>query len=106
MEFILIHRQPGIVPPEITKKAIETAKGLNADPSKYVPSGKLIASYKAIGQSSVVCIWEAPTVDALIPLLEQMNAIGWETEVIPAEKMATFIPKAEQMLAQMAGSSQ
>ena len=104
MEFVLIHRQLGPVPPEVMKKAIETAKELDADPSKFVPGGKLIASYKASGQSLVVCIWEAPTVDALIPLLEQMNFLEWETEVIPAEKMTTFIPKAEKMLAQMAGS--
>jgi len=86
------------------KKAMEIAKQLDADPSKFVPGGKMIASYKACGQSLVFCIWEVPTVDALIPLLEQMNFMEWETEVIPAEKITTFIPKAEKLLAQMAGS--
>ena len=104
MEFVLIHRQLGPVPAEMMKKTIETAKGIDADPSKFVPGGKLIASYKAIGQSLVVCIWDAPSVDALVPLMEQMNLMEWETEVIPAEKMTTFIPKAEQMFAQMASS--
>ena len=104
MEFVLIHRQLGPVPPELKKKAIEVGKGLNADPSKFVPGGKIVASYKAIGQSLVICIWDVPSVDALAPLLEQMNFMEWETEVIPAEKMSSFIPKAEKMLAQMAGS--
>jgi len=100
----LIHRQLGPVPLETMKKAIEIAKQLNADPSKFVPGGKLIASYKACGQSLVVCIWEVSTVDTLIPLVEQMNFMEWETEVIPAEKMATFIPKAEKLLVEMASS--
>ncbi len=104
MEYVLIHRQLGPVPLETMKNAMEIAKQLDADPSKFVPGGKMIASYKACGQSLVVCIWEVPTVEALIPLLEQMNFMEWETEVIPAEKMATFLPKAEKMFAQMAGS--
>lgn len=100
----MIHRQLGPVPAEMMKKTMEIGKQLDADPSKFVPGGKLIASYKACGQSLIVCIWEVPTVEALIPLLEQMNFMEWETEVIPAEKMATFLPKAEKLLAQMAGS--
>ena len=104
MEFILIHRQLGPVPPELMMKAIQVGKELIADPSKFVPGGKLIASYKAIGQSLLLCIWDVPSVDALAPLLMQMNFLEWETEVIPAEKASTFIPKAEKMLAQMTGS--
>ena len=104
MEYVLIHRKLGPVPPEMMKIVIETAKQLGADPSKFVPGGKLIASYKACGQSMVVCIWEVPSIDALTPLLEQMNFLEWETEVIPAEKMSDFIPKAEKMSATMAGS--
>ena len=103
LEYVLIHRQLGPAPPEMLKIAIETAKQLEADPSKFVPGGKPIASYKARGQSMVVCIWEAPSIDALLPLIEKMNFLEWETEVIPAEKMSEFIPKAEKMLAEMAG---
>ena len=104
MEYVLIHRQLGPVPPETMKITIETGKQLAADPSKFVPGGKLIASYKARGQSMVVCIWEVPSIDALTPMLEKMKFLEWETEVIPAEKMSDFIPKAEKMLSEMAVS--
>lgn len=104
MEFVLIHRPLGPLPPEVMKRGIELVKKLFAEPSKVVPGGKIIAAYTAYAQSLVVCIWEVPSVNALIPFLEHVWAVGWETEVIPAEKMTTFIPKAEKMLAQMAGS--
>jgi len=104
MEFVLIHRALGPLPPEVMKRGLEFVKKLLAEPSKVVPGGKIIAAYTAYAQSLVVCIWEAPRVDALIPFLEQVWAVGWETEVIPAEKMETYIPKLEKMLAQMAGS--
>lgn len=104
MEFVLIHRQLGPVPPALMQKAIEVGKALNADPSKFVPGGKLIASYKAIGQSLIICIWDVSSIDALGPLLEQMNFMEWETDVIPAEKISTFIPKAEKIFAEMVGS--
>ena len=100
----MIHRQLGPVPPEMMMKAMEMAKQLDTDPSKFVPGGKIIASYKARGQSMVVCIWDVPSMEALTPLIEQMNFAEWETEVIPAEKMSDFIPKAEKLLAEMAGS--
>ena len=104
MEYVLIHRQLGPVPPEMMKKAIEIGKSLAGDPTKFVPGGKLIASYKAIGQSLIVCIWDVPSIDALAPLLEQMNFMEWETDVIPAEKVETFFPRAEKLLAQMTGA--
>ena len=103
LEFILIHRlRP--VPPELMKRALELSKEFIADPSKVVPGGKLIASYAAYAQSVAVCIMEAPSVAVLMPFLEQLWAVGLETEVIPAEKMEVVIPKMEKMLAQMAGS--
>ena len=104
MEILLIHTQLGPVPIEMTVKTIEIAKELAADPSKFVPGGKLKGSYKAIGQSCVVCLWDVPSIDALTPLLQQMNFMEWETEVIPVETMDVFISKAENMIAQMTGS--
>jgi hypothetical protein len=88
----------------MTTKSLEVAKQLDADPSKFVPGGKLIASYKACGQSMAICVWDVPSMEALIPLMEQMNFAEWETEVIPVEKMSDFIPKAEKILAEMAGN--
>ena len=104
MEILLIHTQLGPVPPEMMVKTIEIAKELAADTAKFVPGGKLIGSYKAIGQSRVVCLWDVPSIDALTPLLEQMNFMEWETEVIPVETMDVFVPKAETMMAQMTGA--
>jgi len=104
MEILLIHTQLGPVPPEMMVKTIELGKELAADTAKFVPEGKLIGSYKAIGQSRVVCLWDVPSIDALTPLLEQMNFLEWETEVIPVETMDVFIAKAEKIMAQMAGA--
>ncbi len=104
MEILLIHTQLGPVPPEMMIKAIEIGKELAADPSKFVPGGKIIGSYKAIGQSRIVCLWDVPSIEALTPLLDQMNFMEWETEVIPVETMDAFLLKAEKMMAQMTGS--
>lgn len=104
MRILLIHTQLGPVPPEMMVKTIELGKELAADTAKFVPEGKLIGSYKAIGQSRVVCLWDVPSIDALTPLLEQMNFLEWETEVIPVETMDVFIAKAEKIMAQMAGA--
>ena len=104
MEILLIHTQLGPVPSAMMVKTIEIAKELATDTAKFVPWGKLIGSYKAIGQSRVVCLWDVPSIDALTPLLEQMNFMEWETEVIPVETMDVFIAKAEKVITQMAGA--
>lgn len=104
MEFILIHRMLGPVPPEIMKKALELAKAAILETEKVVPGGKVCAAYAAFGRTIAVCIWEVPSVDALIPFIEQLNFLGWETEVIPAEKMEAAIPRLEKILAQQTGS--
>jgi hypothetical protein len=36
-----------------------------------------------------------------MPLLEQMNMLGWETDIIPVEKMEVGLPKAEKALQAM-----
>lgn len=100
MEFILIHKPLGPLPPEILKNILEFTKMLTADPSKVVPGGKLIAAYNARAQWLQVCIWEAPSADALMSLVEPLANMGINTEIIPAEKVEAAIPKWEKVLAQ------
>ena len=99
MELLLIHTLTGPMPPELMKKVIEMAKEMAADPSKFVSGGKAIATYKAIGQSRIICLWDVPSLDVLTPLLEQMSFMQWDTEIIPVETMDKFLQKAEKMLA-------
>lgn len=100
MEFILIHKPIGPLPPEALKTGLEFLKTLLASPSSVVPGGKIIAAYNARAQWLQVCIWEAPSAEALMPFLETMRGAGFDTQVIPAEKVEAAIPKWEKDLAQ------
>ena len=46
----------------------------------------------------VICLWEVPSMEALMHPLEQMNMLGWDTDTIPVEKMDVTIPKWEKAL--------
>ena len=63
-----------------------------------MPGGKLIGSYYARGEWPAVCIWEVPNIEALMPSVEQMRMLGWNNEVIPAEKAEVAIEKAVKAL--------
>ena len=93
MEFILIHKPLGIVPPEVMGGTLEQVGKLLAKPDDFVPGGKLIASYGARSKSFVVCVWEAPSVEVLCPVVEQLVLAGWETDIMPAEKMTVQVEK-------------
>lgn len=95
MEFVLLHRMIGAPTPESLKGIIEVSKKAE----ELVPQGKLIASYGFIAKAGGLCIWEVPSVEALVPLVSQLRNLGMETEVIPAEKMEEAIPKMEKALA-------
>jgi hypothetical protein len=98
MEFILIHAPRGIIPPEVMARNIEQVKKLIAKPGDFVPGGKLITSYTATGKPLVVCIWDAPSAEAFLPLLRQLVMGGWGTDVFPAEKTAAYIENSEKAL--------
>lgn len=100
MEFVLIHKPLGPLPPEVLKKTLEFTKMVVTQPSRVVPDGRLVASYNALGQWVQICVWEAPSADALTPLLEGLRALGFNTEVIPVEKVEEAIPKWEKGLSQ------
>lgn len=102
MEVVLLHRPRGLLPPELVKAAIEVGKTLDVRAETVVPGGKLVASYSAHNQMLIICLWDVPSVDSLIPVCEQMTFYGWDTEIIPVEKAADAIPKMEKALAEMA----
>ena len=101
MEVLLIHKMMGVVPPEMMAASLEIGKKVITNPGEIVPGGKLIASYSARGLSMIICIWEVPSMEALMPLEEQMNMFGWETDTIPVEKMEVALPKFEKALQAM-----
>lgn len=96
LEFVLIHKLQYTLPPGIFVAAIQFMKRVIEDSSEVVPCGKLIASYNACGQWLQVSIWDAPNIAALLPLIEEMRGLGFNTEVIPAEKAEVAIPKWEK----------
>jgi hypothetical protein len=104
MQLVLVHKGPGTIPPESMKLTLDMAKQLRANPQAFVPGGKIIASYYAIGSQTLFCIWDVPQIEALSPLIRNMSLVGWNTDVIPVESAEVAIPnieKAYQELAQM-----
>ena len=102
MEIILIHTPRGILPPDLTKAIIDLGKDIDKNAEKAAPGSKLIASYIPCGQMRIFCIWDAPKIESLLPILGQMVALGWDTEVIPVMKSRDAIAMFEKTLAQMA----
>jgi hypothetical protein len=98
MEFIMIHKPQGVIPPEVMAGTLEQVGKLVARPGDYVPGGKLIASYGARGKSFVVCIWDAPSAEALCPFVEQLAMAGWETDIMPADEMTVHVKKLGKAL--------
>ena len=101
MNFILIHKPLGIVPPEIMEGTLKEVGKLLTKPDNFVPGGKLIASYGARGKSLVVCIWDAPNAEALCPFIEQLNLAGWDTDIMLADEMSIHIEKLAKGLQAM-----
>lgn len=101
MEFILIHKPRGIILPEAMAATGEQIRKLLAKPDEFVPGGKLIASYGARGKSFAVCIWDAPSAEALCPFLEQLSLAGWDTDIMPAEKMTVYVERVMKGLKAM-----
>ena len=101
MGVILIHKLRGIVPPEMLIGSIELGKKLIANPEDLVPGGKIIACYSARGFSMIVCIWEVSSVKALMPFVEQLYMLGWDTDTVPADDFEVALPKHEKAIQAM-----
>ena len=92
MEVLLLHRPRGQLPPELMKASMELGKQIMA---------KGGTTYIARNQMLIICIADVPSMDSVIPSSEQMNMVGWDTEIIPIEKAADATPKFEKALAEM-----
>jgi hypothetical protein len=101
VEYVLIHKPIGFLPPEVMKTTFENAKKLMANPQSMVPGGKCTASYMALGAQLIFCNWDVPNIDALANLLRQMSIVGWNTEVIPVERADVAMPKIEKAMQEM-----
>jgi hypothetical protein len=101
MEYVLIHKPIGLLPPEAMKLTFENAKNLMANTNAFVPGGKCTASYMALGEQVIFCNWDVPQIEALTNLLRQMSIAGWNTEVIPVERTDTALPKIEKMMQEL-----
>lgn len=97
MEYLLVHKMMGPLPIEIQKMIVEVSKK-----RKEIASGaKEICSYKPVGQAGAICIWEAPNIEALKPLLDQLSNLGVLTEITPLEKGDIALKNWEKALEQM-----
>jgi hypothetical protein len=103
MEVLLIHKPIGMLTPEMWAGVMQVGKQLLADPSKLVPGAKSMASYGARALNMIICIWEVPNIEVLMPMLEQMSMMGWDTDIIPVDKMEVGMQKAEKALQAMMG---
>ena len=101
MEYVLIHKPVGLLPPEAMKLTFDNAKKLMANTQAFVPGGKCTASYLAIGEQVMFCNWDVPNIDSLTNLLRQMSIAGWNTEVIPVERAEVALPKIEKAMQEM-----
>ena len=101
MEVLLIHKPRGIVPPEMMAAGVELGKKIATKPGEVVPGGKLTASYHARAIGMIVCLWEVPSIEALMPVGEQMSMMGWDTDIIPVDKMKVALAKYEKALQAM-----
>jgi len=98
VEVVLIYRPVGSVSPEGLKATIELGKKAIANPEEFVPGGKLIASYWARSQWFSLDVWDVPTIDVLMPMIEQSVGLGFNVELIPVEKQEAQMSKVEKAL--------
>jgi len=101
MEFILIHEPNNLMTPDMLAASVEMGKKLMAKPEELVPGGKMLFSYHGRNKSVVFCLWEVPSLDVLLPVLEQMTMIGWNNEIIPVETMEVHLEKAVKAMEAM-----
>jgi len=102
MEIIAIHTPNNLMTPDLMAASIEMGKKLMAKPGEFVPGGKLLAAYHARAKSVIFCLWEVPNVEVLLPAFEQMSMLGWDNEIIPADKMEVHLEKATKAMEAMA----
>jgi len=101
MDYICISKPRGVFTPEVLSTQIEWAKKILEKPGDFVPGGKVIASYAAHNKTLLVFIWDAPSIEALCPMLVQLDLGGYDTDVMPAETVAAHMETLEKALKAM-----
>jgi hypothetical protein len=101
MKVVLIHKPLSLMPPDMMKAGIELGKKIMAQPEAMVPGGKSLASYYAQALWCIFCVWEAPSLEAMMPLAEQLKMLGWNTEIIPVDEAEVAMSKIEKAMASM-----
>jgi hypothetical protein len=101
MKVVLIHKPLSLMPPDMMKAGLEMAKQIQARPEAMVPGGKALASYYARALWCIFCVWEVPSVEAMLPLAEQLKMLGWNTDIIPVDEAEVAIQKLEKAMASM-----
>ena len=97
LDFLLVHTMVGPLPPEIQMAIIEVSKNR----LEIAKGAKEICSYKPIGQNGAICIWEAPNIETIKPLLDQLSNLGVETKVTPLEKADDSLENWQKTVQQM-----
>jgi hypothetical protein len=83
------------------KAGVELDKKILAQREAMVPGGKPIASYYARDLWRIFCIWKVPSLEAMMPLGEQLKMLGSDTDIIPVDEAEVAIPKIEKAMASM-----
>ncbi len=84
------------------KAGIAIGNQLLIDPTKIVPGGKIISAYWSRSSWTGFCIWDVPSFENLLPLLESMRNVGFNTDVYPVDIFETAISKWEKVAEEMA----
>jgi hypothetical protein len=101
MDFILIHTLRSTPTPQELAVMVEQTKMFLAKPGDFVPGGKLLISRVALNKGIFICIWNAPGIEALCPLVSQLEFGGWETDILPAETMEAHLDRSVKFLESM-----
>ena len=101
MEFMLVHTVGNIMTQEMLAASAEMGKKLMAKPESFAPGAKLLSSYHASGKGMIFCLWEAPNLDSLVRMTEQLLFSGWDTDIIPVDKMEVHLKNYGEALKAM-----
>ena len=100
MQYMFLHTMGSTMTQESMLASVEMGKKLIAKPEDYAPGAKLQAVYAGRARGIIFCLWDAPDLEILMPACEQMHLLGWDTEVVPIEKMEVHLEKfAKAMVA-------
>jgi hypothetical protein len=101
MEYILIHTPNSNYTAAMFPAMLEMGKTVLENPEEMAPGCKMLAAYAGRTKLLMFCIWEAPSADNLVPGMEQMAMYGWDTDIIPADKLGVRLEKLAKFMEAM-----